>query len=83
MTQAEIANRVRATVDQFYHFPNRVYIAENQLQFIGGVLQTALHLVDFGTYNDIKQYIYKTYGYDPGGCTDGQISLDDMQEVNE
>lgn len=83
MTQAEIKNRILKTIDQFYNFPNRNYITENQLQFIGGVLQTALHLVDFGTYNDIKQYIFNSYGYDPGGCTDGQISLSDMQEVTE
>lgn len=83
MTQMEIKKRILATVDQFYNFQNRSYIEENQLHFIGGVLQTALHLVGYETYNDIKQYVFKTYGYDPGGCTDGQIRLNDMTIYGE
>ena len=79
MTLSEIKNKIKATIDQFYCFPNRKYVEENQLQFIGGVLQTALHLLPFDDYNELKMYIYTEHGYDAGGCTDGQISFDDME----
>lgn len=81
MTVSEIKSRIRATIDQFYHFPNVDYVKKNQLQYVGGILQTALHLLDFDSYNEIKQYIYTQYGYDCGGCTDGQMSLNDLKEV--
>ena len=63
----------------FTHFPTENISKKTQLEFIGGVLQTALHLLNFTDYNEIKQYIYTQYGYDPGGCTDGQISIDDVE----
>ena len=78
MTTTEIKGRIKATVDQYYKFPNREYTKNNQMHFIGGVLQTALHLLLPDDYYEIKQYIYVTYGYDPGGCSDGQIGMDDM-----
>ena len=74
----KIKHRIKMTIDQFYTFPNREHIKKTQLEFIGGVLQTALHLLNFTDYNEIKQYIYTQYGYDPGGCSDGQIGMDDM-----
>ena len=83
MTVAEIKNRVKMTIDQYYHFPNRQYIEQNQLNFIGGVLQTALHLLEFDDYNEIKRYIYTTWGYDAGGCADGQIGFEDLKESEE
>ena len=68
------------TIDQFYKFTNERYIQESQLHFIGGVLQVALHLLPFDDYNSIKFYIFEKYGYDPGGCTDGQVSLDELMQ---
>lgn len=79
MNIPEIKSRIKATIDQFYTFPNHDYIKKTQLQFIGGVLQTALHLLNFEDYIEIKMYVYTQYGYDPGGCTDGQIGLDDVE----
>lgn len=78
MTTAEIESGIKATIDQYYSFPITGYIKENQLQFIGGVLQTALHLLPNDRYFALKQYIYDRYGYDPGGVTSGQVSLSDM-----
>lgn len=83
MTYKDISDRIKATIDQFYNVPSSAYIEEAQLFFIGGVLKTALHLLPFEDYNTIKKYIYETYGYDPGGCTDGQISMDDMEEQGQ
>ena len=79
MNVSEIKSRIKATIDQFYTFPNHDYIKKSQLHFIGGVLQTALHLLSFTDYNEIKQYIFTQYGYDPGGCTDGQIGFNDVE----
>ena len=79
MNIPEIKQRIKKTIDQFYTFPNREHIKKTQLEFIGGVLQTALHLLNFADYNEIKQYIYTQYGYDPGGCADGQIGFDDVE----
>lgn len=79
MSISEIKGRIKATIDQHYAFYNKEYVRDNQTQFIGGVLQTALHLLNVEDYNEIKQYIYTHYGYDPGGCSDGQIGFDDME----
>jgi hypothetical protein len=47
VTNEEIKERIKATIDQYYAFVNADYVKKNQLHFIGGVLQTALHLLDF------------------------------------
>ena len=79
MTQKEVKQRIQMTIDQFYRQSTTQWIEKAQLFFISGILQTALHLVDTDTYYSIKQYIYQQYGYDPGGCSDGQITMDDME----
>ena len=79
MTVAEIKDRIKATIDQYYKQSGSAWIEESQLCFIGGVLQTALHLLTFDDYNEVKMYIYTEYGYDAGGCSDGQINFDDME----
>lgn len=77
-----IETRIKKTIDQFYagrrYSPG--YAKEAQLHFIGGVLQTALHLLPNDRYYELKRYIWETYGYDPGGCRDGQISIFEMME---
>ena len=80
MTEAQVIKGFKATIDQYYHFPNKNYIEENQLHFIGGVLQAALHIISNDNYFALKQYIYDTYGYDPGGCRTGQISFMDLKD---
>jgi hypothetical protein len=78
MTVSEVKDCIKKTIDQYYCQSSKKYIEESQLYFIGGVLQTALHLLMFNDYNEIKQYIYTQYGYDPGGCADGQINIDEI-----
>lgn len=78
MTNIEIKERIIKTIDQFYTCSSQQHIDEVQLHYIGGILQTALHLVPTDMYFDIKQYIYLTYGYDPGGCAYGQMTMEDM-----
>ena len=78
MKNAEIEDRIKATIDQFYKIPSRQYIEDTQLDYIGGVLQVALHLLPTDRYFAVKQYIYDQYGYDPGGVKSGQISMDDL-----
>ena len=78
LTTAEIENGIRATIDQFYAHKNREYIEAIQVNYVGGILQTALHLLPTDRYYSIKQYVYVAHGYDPGGVTDGQISINDF-----
>lgn len=77
MSNTEIVNRIKATIDQFYSYPQKA-IEKEELHFIGGVLQTALHLIPTKDYYEVKEYIYRTYGYDAGGCADGQIQIDEI-----
>lgn len=78
MTNAEIETGFQKTIDQFYAFRNTQYIRETQLHFIGGVLQAALHILPTDRYFALKDYIYTKYGYDPGGCKYGEMSLDEL-----
>ena len=82
MTNAEIIERIKKTIDQFYHGPSSRHIEEAQLHFIGGVLQTALHLLPTDDYQDIKQYIFAKWGYNPGGI-DGQINVTEWLAMND
>lgn len=79
MTNTEMIERIKKTIDQYYRFSNQQYVRDNQLHFIGGVLQTALHLLPLDQYDDIKKYIYNTWGYDPGGVTDGQMNISEWR----
>ena len=78
MTNAEIEKRFKAAIDQYYNFPNEKYVRDNQLQFIGGLLQAALHILPFDDYYALKVYCWEQHGYDPGGVTTGQIRLDEI-----
>ena len=82
MTNAEMIERIKKTIDQFYQSSSKKYINEAQLHFIGGVLQTTLHLLPTDDYQDIKQYIYAKWGYNPGGI-DGQINVDEWLTIND
>lgn len=79
LTYEWIEQRIKMTIDQFYagrkYRARMVSAAEEQLHFIGGVLQTALHLLPNDRYFELKRYIWETYRYDPGGCADRQMSI--------
>lgn len=78
MTINEIKQSFKKCIDQYYHYPNKQYIRENQIHYIGGVLQAALHILPTDDYYEVKQYVYDKHGYNPGGCDTGQISFKDM-----
>lgn len=82
LTYEWIEQRIKMTIDQFYagRKYSTGYVKEAQLHYIGGVLQTALHLLPNDRYFELKRYIWETYGYDPGGARDGQISFFEMEE---
>ncbi len=77
MTNEKMRQGFYATIRQFYSSNSRNYIEEAQLYFIGGVLQTALHLLTTKDYYELKKHIYTEYGYDPGGVAIGQYELSD------
>ena len=78
MTNAEIKHRILMTVDQFYKSPPG-FIENAQSYYVGGILQTALHLLSTNEYFNIKKYIYEVYGYDPGGVAE-QFTIYDYEE---
>ena len=83
MTNQDIVNRFKKTIDQWYAQPNEQYNREHQLHHIGGILQAALHILPTDSYFALKQYVYDKHGYDPGGCRSGQISFMDLMEREE
>lgn len=78
MKQEEIYDRFTAVVDQFFRQGPPRYVDEAKLFFIAGVLQSALFLLQNDRYFELKNYIYKTYDYDPGGCADRQVMIQDL-----
>ena len=76
MTNKEIASRFRKTIDQYFKFVfNPKYEELCKVHYIGGILQSALHILPFDEYYSLKVYIYEQYGYDPGGVTTGQMNI--------
>ena len=75
MTNKQITEKFKRTIDQFFEFPNKGYIEDARLLFIGGVLQATLHILPWNEYWSLKVYCYEKHGYDPGGVTTGQISM--------
>ena len=73
MTIGEIYEKFTDTIDQYYQLDGK-YVYTSQLHFVGGVLQSALHILPFEKYHELKKYIYETYGYDPGGVS-GQLDI--------
>ena len=84
MTIAEIEKGFKNTIDQYYAAPwylDKDYREQHQQIYIGGILQAALHILPFENYYDLKVYCYNQHGYDPGGVTDGQMSLDELDAI--
>lgn len=79
MTTVEIEHRIKKTIDQFFKQDPRRDDKEVRMLFIGGILQTALHILPNNEYFDVKQYCYDRWGYDPGGVRDGQLSIFELE----
>jgi hypothetical protein len=46
-----------------------------------GIVHLALYILPTEEYFEFKKYIYDKHGYDAGGVTDGQVSIEEfMQE---
>lgn len=78
MTIEEIAKGFEATIDQFYGSHHGAYLKECQLNYIGGILQAALHILPNARYYKLKEYIFFKHGYDPGGVDYGQLGIEDL-----
>lgn len=80
MTISEIEIRFQKTIDQ--HFAEKAravtWDKTDEMNYIGGILQAALHILPTDRYLALKQYIYDKHGYDSGGCDTGQMTLEDM-----
>lgn len=80
ITQDWIAERIKKTIDQHFQesrwVSDKEYLKTSRLHFIGGVMQTALHLLPTDKYYEIARYCYEKHGYDPGGQANGQMTID-------
>lgn len=86
MTVAEIQKRFEATIDQYYaqlKYMKPGYRKETELEFIGGVLQAALHILPLERYYGLKQYVYDQHGYNPGGVGSiaRQVTLNEWEVI--
>lgn len=87
ITYAWIQERIKKTIAQ--HFQQSRYVTDTEylkterLHFIGGIMQTALHLLPNDKYFEIARWCYETYGYDPGGQADGQMTIEMWEAMNE
>ena len=79
ITQEWIEERIKKVIDQNFqeerHFSDKEWLKTRRLHYIGGIMQTALFLLPFDRYYEIVEYCYETYGYDPGGAKDAQMTF--------
>ena len=82
-----MTERIKMTIDQHFQESRNVtdkkYLEEHRTHFIGGILQTALHLLPLDRYMECKNYCYEKYGYDPGGCREQQMSVLELVGILE
>ena len=88
ITYKWIEERIKKTIAQHFQesrYMNKEYIKEWRLHYIGGIMQTALHLLPNERYFAINRWIYETYGYDPGdeGIRSGQMTIEMWLADNE
>lgn len=82
----EIERGFQKTVDQYYaqlKYMKPEYREKSELFIIGGICQSALHILPLDNYYALKQYIYERHGYDSGGCSDGQMSLEELIDATD
>ena len=83
---SQLLDKCKKCVDQVFIDWEKTKLQKSEKRTIEeyeawGIVHLALYILEFDEYNEFKMYIYKTYGYDPGGCADGQMSLDDLKEI--
>lgn len=78
ITYKWIEERIKKAIAQHFqesrYVTDKEYLKTERLHYIGGIMQTALHLLPNTNYFEIAKWCYDTYGYDPGGQADGQHS---------
>ena len=80
MKESEIEERFKKSIDQWFAvmpYYNETEATRDATFHIGGILQAALHVIPT-RYDALKRYCYEKHGYNPGGVTDGQMTLNDM-----
>jgi hypothetical protein len=79
ITQAWIEERIKKVIDQHFqeakHISDKEWLKTQRLHYIGGIMQTALFLLPLDKYFELVRYCYDTYGYDPGGAQDSQLTF--------
>lgn len=79
ITYGWIEQRIKKCIDQHFkesrHITDMEWLKVQRLHYIGGVLQTALHLLPTDRYFELKRYCKEKHGYNPGGL-DGQLTFE-------
>ena len=87
ITYAWIEERIKMVIAQHFQesrYMDKDYVKEWRIHYIGGIMQTALHLLPNDRYFVITRWIYETYGYDPGGedIRSGQMTIEMWEAEN-
>lgn len=48
-----------------------------------GIVKLAMYILKIDEYFDFKRWIYDKYGYDVGGASDRQISIEEWEAFDE
>ena len=85
-TFAWMEYKIKAVIDQYFResmYMDKQHADEWKTHYIGGVLQAALFLLPFDRYMACKMHCYEKYGYDPGGCSYGQLDINEWLNGTE
>lgn len=83
---SKLLDRCKKCVDSVYidwektHHPDKHVIEKYE---VWGIVHLALYILNFDEYNELKQYIYDSHGYDVGGVKTGQMEIDDYEVEDE
>lgn len=88
LTYAWIEERIKAVINQHFQESKNIkdleWLETMRVHYIGGIMQTALHLLPNERYFAINRWIYETHGYDPGGesVRSGQMTIEMWEAEN-
>lgn len=85
---SKILERCKKSVDSVFIDWEKTTLSKKEKRCIEeymawGMVHLALYILETDEYYAFKKYIYDTHGYDAGGVADGQLTLKEMEELDE
>lgn len=70
--------KAKAAIDQIVKQWDRTTLSDlekycRESWIVYGMVHAFLYYLDFGEYNEIKEYIYQTYGFNVGGTSGDKL----------